>query len=104
MKPRVLDLRALNRALLARQLLLRRAKMPLPAAVEHLIGLQAQVPNSPYIGLFSRLSGFRPEALSRLIEERKMVRGAVMRGTLHLVTARDYVALRPRSSPERCGV
>src|SRR6185436_8006497 len=85
----VLGRRALNRALLARQLLLERADLAVPAALEHLLGLQAQIPNSPYIGLWSRLDGFAPERLAPLIAGRRAVRAGLMRGTLHLVTGRD---------------
>jgi hypothetical protein len=95
----VLTARALNRALLARQLLLHRARLPVLRALEHLAGLQAQIPNAPYIGLWTRLRGFRPEALSDLIRERRAVRGALMRGTLHLTTTRDYLAWRPLVQP-----
>jgi hypothetical protein len=104
----VLSRHALNRALLARQLLL--APAPMPAAgqaragrvidtVEHLVGLQAQAPFPPYYGLWSRLAGFRPDDLSRLILSREVVRIALMRGTIHLVSARDCVALRPVVQP-----
>ena len=102
--PDTLSARALNRALLDRQLLLRRE--PLPGAtgpradrvietVEHLVGLQAQAPFPPYYGLWSRLDGFRPGDLSSLILERRVVRIGLMRGTIHLVSADDRLRLRP---------
>jgi hypothetical protein len=93
--PRTLELRALNRALLARQLLLRRRRMTATAAVEHLVGLQAQNPASPYLALWSRLSAFRPEHIAEPLVARALVRTVVMRGTLHLVSADDCVGLRP---------
>ena len=99
MAAETLSPRALNRATLARQLLLERSDMPVLDAVEHLVGLQAQVPLTPYTALWSRLEGFRPEALAGLVLERRAVRIAVMRATIHLVSADDCLALRPLMQP-----
>ena len=87
---RVLSERELNRALLARQLLLDRARMPLPRALERLAGIQAQYAPSMYVGLWTRLAGFRRESLTRALERRTVVQGTLMRATIHLVSARDY--------------
>jgi hypothetical protein len=95
----VLTQRALNRATLARQLLLERAALTPLDTVEHLVGMQAQVPHNPYTGLWSRLEGFRPESLSELLEHREVVRTTVMRATIHLVTAADCLTLRPLLQP-----
>lgn len=95
----VLGTRALNRATLARQFLLRRTRLPVPEVVEHLVGLQAQTPHSWYVGLWSRIEGFRPEHAAGLLADRTLVRLALMRSTLHLVTARDAHGLRAAVQP-----
>ena len=92
----VLDARALNRATLARQLLLDRADLPVLDAVGHLCGLQAQEPQEPFTGLWSRLRAFEPKVLSDLLTGRHVVRTHLMRRTVHLVTADDLVAWRAR--------
>src|SRR5581483_3937416 len=97
----VLSTRALNRALLARQLLLERRSLPAAEAVEHLVGMQAQEPQAPYIGLWSRLAPFDPHELSELIAGRQAVRGSLMRCTVHLVGARDWAQLWPLTHPVR---
>ena len=89
---RTLTVRELNRATLARQLLLRRHRLSVTQAVERVAGLQAQWPPSPYLGLWSRLDGFRPDDLVRAVARRHVVKATLMRTTLHLVSAADYVA------------
>jgi hypothetical protein len=101
-KPRLgeaLSRRALNRALLERQLLLRRSQLSAAEAIEHLVGMQAQAPNAPYVGLWARLGGFGPDELAQLIAERRAVRLALMRGTVHLVSADDALTMRPLIQP-----
>ena len=104
----MLSQRALNRALLNRQRLLDRVDLPDEAdrrravvieTIEHLVGLQAQAPFPPYYGLWSRLGGFRPEDLAALLTDRSVVRIALMRGTIHLVSARDCLPLRRLLQP-----
>ena len=87
---RVLTLRELNRALLERQLLLGRRRLAAPGAIERLCALQAQYSPSPYIALWSRITGFRKEQLTRALEERKVVKSTLFRITLHMTSARDY--------------
>lgn len=91
--------RALNRATLARQLLLERSDATPIDAVTHLVGLQAQAPWAPYHQLAARLDGFVPDELGTLLLERRVVRMAVMRGTIHLMTVADAAALRPHVQP-----
>ena len=92
----VLDSRALNRATLARQLLLERAELPVLDAVRHLGGLQAQEPQEPFTGLWSRLRAFDPAALDALLTGRQVVRTHLMRRTVHLLAAGDVLAWRSR--------
>ncbi|HMI98955.1 MAG TPA: winged helix DNA-binding domain-containing protein [Gaiellaceae bacterium] len=102
MAARTLTQRELNRALLARQLLLERAKTPIPKALERMAGVQAQYAPAMYIGLWSRLAGFEREQLTRALERGSIVQGTLMRTTIHLVSKGDYwpfaVALRGRRS------
>ncbi|WNV86079.1 winged helix DNA-binding domain-containing protein [Umezawaea sp. Da 62-37] len=92
----VLGTRALNRATLARQLLLDRSDLPVLDAVAHLGGLQAQEPQEPFVGLWSRLRAFDPAVLSDLLVGRSVVRTHLMRRTVHLLTAADTLAWRAR--------
>jgi len=90
-----LDNRALNRALLARQMLLTRRQATAASTIERLVGMQAQAPNLPYVGLCARLQSFQAADLSRLIERRAAVRISLMRNTIHLVTKRDALGMKP---------
>lgn len=96
---RTLSLRQLNRATLARQMLLAREDVTPLRAIERLVGMQAQWPRPPFLGLWSRVEGFRRDALTKLLVDRKVVRATFLRGTLHLASARDFVALRPAVQP-----
>jgi hypothetical protein len=95
----VLSTRRLGRATLARQLLLEPADVGVVDAVELMGGLQAQEPASPYIGLWARLAAFEAADLDRAIADRQLVKGTLMRATLHLVSAADYRALWPAIVP-----
>jgi hypothetical protein len=99
MTPTVLTNAELNRATLARQLLLERSAVGVPAAIEQLAGMQAQEPKHPFIGLWTRLEGFEEDALRRALHEREVVRATLMRSTLHLFSAADYAALRMSMQP-----
>lgn len=95
MTPPTLTRRALNRALLARQLLLARVPRSPADTIAHLVAMQAQEPPSPHIGLWTRLERFDPAELDALHVNRGVVRGWLMRSTLHVATAADYLATRP---------
>src|SRR3954468_16722957 len=94
-----LSLSDLNRTLLARQLLLSRRAMPVVRAVEAVAGIQAQDPVAPLFGLLARVEGFGAGDLTRALHRRSVVRGTLMRGTVHLVSARDYLRLEPAVRP-----
>jgi len=99
MAPDQLSLRALNRVTLGRQLLLRRSALTPAQAVVHLAGLQAQAPRAPYVGLQARLASFRPEHLENLLTERVVLRAHLMRNTVHLADAQDFLRFRPLIQP-----
>ena len=94
MGERVLTLRELNRATLARQLLLERKRLSPAAVIERLVGMQAQWPAAPYVGIWTRTASFRRRALERELEQGTIVKATAIRATLHLVTQRDYALLR----------
>lgn len=99
MAERVLNLRELNRATLARQMLLERENLSVPAAIERLMGMQAQQALPPYVGLWTRLKGFNRARLADLIEDRTVVKATLLRATLHLFTAADYLRFRTTLQP-----
>ena len=90
MAERVLTQRELNRATLARQLLLKRVRLGVVPALERVAGLQSQLAATAYVGLWARLEGFRPQALDRALLGQRAVRGLLMRGTVHTVASRDF--------------
>lgn len=99
MLPGVLTLRDLNRATLARQMLLERESVDVVEAIDRLAGLQAQQPKPPFVGLWTRVDGFEREQLAAALESRRVVRATLMRGTLHLLGAARFCQLRPALQP-----
>jgi hypothetical protein len=95
---RVLTLRELNRATLSRQILLERKQLSPTAVVERLVGIQAQLPSAPYVGIWTRTTSFRREALERALKSGRVLKATVMRQTLHLVTPHDYALIRASQS------
>ncbi|MFQ6395162.1 winged helix DNA-binding domain-containing protein [Nocardia sp. KC 131] len=94
-----LSLRELNRTLLMRQMLVERVSMTPLELVRHLVAVQGQEPNWPYVGLWARLAEFGHDELARLLEERKLVRSTMIRRTVHLAAAEDFRWLRPTVQP-----
>lgn len=99
MPDRILTLRDLNRATLARQMLLSRESITAPAAIERLVGMQAQLASAPYVGLWTRLNSFQRDDLASLIDDHTIVKATLMRATLHLFTAQDYLRFRAALQP-----
>lgn len=95
----VLSAKAVNRATLARQLLIERSDLSPTDAIARLAGMQGQEPKHPYVGLWTRLQGFDDEQLTSAVQDREVVRATLYRGTLHLVTANDYLRFRTTLSP-----
>jgi hypothetical protein len=95
---RVLTLRELNRATLARQLLLERKRLSPTAVIQRLVGMQAQWPSAPYVGIWTRTTSFKHRSLERELERGSIVKATVMRQTLHLLTRRDYGLIRAAMS------
>ncbi len=96
---KTLSLTALNRATLARQMLFAREKATIVQALERTVGLQAQWPKPPYVGLWTRLENFKREDLNKALLKREVVRATMMRCTIHVVSAKDYLAFRPSLQP-----
>ena len=98
MAERVLTRRELGRATLARQLLLERKRLSPTAVIERLVGMQAQWPSAPYVGIWTRATSFRRETLERELARGAVVKATAIRQTLHLVTRRDYGLFRAAMS------
>jgi hypothetical protein len=96
---RTITTRQLNRALLARQMLLAREKTTVLKAIERLVALQAQVPKPPFVGLWTRVEGFERNDLLSALSKRKVIRATAMRATIHVMTAADFIALRGALQP-----
>ncbi len=99
MPDRILNLRELNRATLARQMLLAREGLSVTAAIERLGGMQAQLASAPFVGLWTRLKDFKREDLAAAIESKAVVKATMMRATLHLCSTEDYLRLRATLQP-----
>ncbi len=99
MADRILTLREINRATLSRQLLLERSTITPTAAIERLVGMQAQLASAPYVGLWTRLKNFQRSDLASAIESRQVVKATLMRATLHLISANDYLHFRTAMNP-----
>src|SRR5690625_2663131 len=97
--PEVLNKRALGRAMLERQLLLRRSDVRVAAAIEQVLGLNAQSPNLPYLALWNRIAGFAAGDLTEAIEDGTVLRSTMMRATQHVLTAADFYRFRPVLAP-----
>jgi hypothetical protein len=95
----MIDRRALNRTVLHRQMLVERTARPVVDVIRHLVAVQAQEPNWPYVGLWSRVAGFAHDDLTTLLAAREVVRGSLIRATQHVLAADDYVWLRPAAQP-----
>ncbi|HEU4866343.1 MAG TPA: crosslink repair DNA glycosylase YcaQ family protein, partial [Actinomycetota bacterium] len=99
MADRIQTLRELNRTILARQMLLSRDSGAATEAVSRLVGLQAQSAVAPFVGLWTRVEGLSREEVARLIEDKTILKATMMRGTLHLLTAADYLEFRSTLQP-----
>lgn len=99
MADRVLTLREINRATLARQMLLERVSLSVPVVIERLVGMQAQLASAPYVGIWTRIQNFQRDDLAGLLNNRSVIKATLMRSTLHLFTAGDYLLFRATLQP-----